>query len=117
MSSPRTSVVVLSYRPGNWLEACLASVVDQADEVIVVDNGSEGSAASAIAKEAGAVVVRSGSNLGFAGGVNLGLAQARGEIVALLNDDAVAGPGWLAAAEKVLADPTVAAVTPKVLLA
>ena len=34
----------------------------------------------------------------------------------MLNDDAVAGPGWIEAAGAALADPTVAAVTPKVVL-
>jgi GT2 family glycosyltransferase len=111
-----SSVVVVSHRPGSWLAECLASVLPQASEVVVVDNGSSDATASAIARQAGAVIVRSPRNLGFAGGVNLGLRHAKGAIVALLNDDAVAGPGWLDAARVVLTDPTVAAVTPKVLL-
>jgi len=113
---PSSSVVVVSHRPGDWLALCLASALPQASEVVVVDNGSPGEKASDIARKAGARVVRSSRNLGFAGGVNLGLHHAGGEIVALLNDDAVADPGWLVAAQAVLADPTVAAVTPKVLL-
>ncbi len=111
-----SSVIVVSHRPGSWLAECLASVVAQASEVIVVDNGSPGEEASAVARRAGAVVVRSPRNLGFAGGVNLGISRAGGEYVALLNDDAVAGPHWLEAARAVLADATVAAVTPKVVL-
>ena len=95
---------------------CLASVLPQASEVVVVDNGSSGGEAADIARRAGGIVIRSPRNLGFAGGVNLGLGHARGELVGLLNDDAVAGPGWLDTAEAVLADPTVAAVTPKVVL-
>jgi GT2 family glycosyltransferase len=111
-----TSVIVVSYRPATWLEECLASVLPQADEVILVDNGSDGQEASAVARRLGATPVRSPVNLGFAGGVHLGLAHARGEVVGLLNDDATAEPGWLASAGAVLADTTVAAVTPKVLL-
>jgi GT2 family glycosyltransferase len=110
------SVIVLSYRPGDWLAPCLASVVDQADQLIVVDNGSEGAAASHIAGTVGAEIVRLSRNRGFTGGFNAGLARARGDLVAVLNDDAVADPGWLEAAAKTLADPEVAAVTPKVLL-
>ena len=108
------SVIVLSYQPGEWLADCLASVVSQADEVILIDNGSDQAIASAIGRAAGAVVVRGPTNVGFAGGVNLGLVRARGDIVALLNDDAVAEPGWLASAEPLLADPSVAAVTPRI---
>jgi GT2 family glycosyltransferase len=111
-----SSVIVVSYRPGSWLVQCLASVMSEASEVIVVDNGSDGAEASAVARRMGAVVERSTRNLGFAGGVNLGLRRATGDYIALLNDDAVAGPGWLDAARHVLADETVAAVTPKVVL-
>lgn len=108
--------MVVSHRPGSWLAECLGSVVSQAAEVIVVDNGSTDAEASAVGRRLGATTVRAAHNLGFAAGVNLGLRHARGEIVALLNDDAVADPGWLDAAQSALADPTVAAVTPKVLL-
>jgi len=113
---PDASVVVVSYRPGDWLAPCLASAQGQAGEVVVVDNGSEEAQASAVASSAGAKVVRSPVNLGFAGGVALGLRHARGELIGLLNDDAVAGPNWIDSAAAVLADPTVAAVTPKVVL-
>lgn len=112
-----SSVVILSYRPGDWLAESVASVVDQADEVVVVDNGSRSAEASLIARRAGARVVRSERNLGFAGGVNLGVASSTGDILALLNDDAVAEPDWLARAEEVLSDPEVAAVGPKIRLA
>ena len=113
---PDVSVVVVSYRPGDWLAPCVASVLAQADEVVVVDNGSEGALASAVASSMGAQVVRSTANLGFSGGVDLGLRRAQGQVVGLLNDDAVAGPNWIESARGVLADPAVAAVTPKVVL-
>lgn len=109
-----TSVVVVSYRPAGWLEPCLRSVSGQADQVILVDNGSEGSRASEIGRAAGAVVLRSPVNLGFAPAVNAGTLLAKGDLLALLNDDAVASPGWLASAEQALADPSVAAVGPKI---
>ncbi len=112
-----TSVVIVSYRPGDWLAPCVASVVDQADQVVVVDNGSDAESASDIARRAGAEVVRSTRNRGFAGGFNLGLRHVHNDVVAVLNDDATAGPGWLDVAKPLLEDPTVAAVTPKVLLA
>ena len=56
-------------------------------------------------------------NHGFADGVNAGVASARGDVIALLNDDAVAGPSWLACSERVLAAGDVAAVAPRILLA
>lgn len=108
-----SSVVVVSHRPGDWLGACLRSLAGQADEVIVVDNGSIGALASEIAESAGALVIRSPVNRGFAPAVNTGAARAKGDLLAILNDDAVAAPGWLAATERVLADPSVAAIGPK----
>jgi GT2 family glycosyltransferase len=111
------SAIVVSYRPGQWLAPCLASVADQADQVVLIDNGSDGAVASVIGRRAGVEVVRSPVNLGFAPAVNLGARSATGDVLALLNDDATAGPNWLAAATAVLADPSVAAVGPKVVLA
>jgi len=103
-------------RCGDWLEPCLGSVRDHVDQLVVVDNGSEGAEVSVLARRFGATVVRNGENQGFAGGVNRGIRQATGEVVALLNDDALAGGPWLDDAENALSDPSVAAVTPKVLL-
>ncbi len=110
----KTSVVVVSYRPGGWLADCLRSATMQADEVVLVDNGSSGALASAIGRDAGAVVLRSPANQGFAPAVNAGARRATGDILALLNDDAVASPGWLSSAAAVLADQQVAAVGPKI---
>ncbi len=113
---PDASVVIVSYRPGDWLAPCITSALPQADQVVVVDNGSSESEASEVAAALGAEVVRSPANVGFAGGVNLGLRRARGAVIGLLNDDAVAGTGWIETARSVLDDPEVAAVTPKVVL-
>ena len=109
-----TTAVVLSRSPGDWLEPCLVSIADQADTIVLVDNGSPAAEASEIGRRFGVRVVRSPVNLGFSGGVNLALREVRTDLVALLNDDAVAGPGWLGRAATVLRDPGIAAVTPKV---
>lgn len=107
----------MSYRPGEWLSPCLASVSGQADEVVLVDNGSFGAAASEIGRDAGVKVLRFETNTGFAPAADAGASASAGEILAFLNDDAVAGPGWLAAAAEALSDESVAAVGPKVVLA
>src|SRR4051812_22167432 len=117
MPDLKRTVVVVSYRPTHWLHRCLASVADQADQVVLVDNGSEGGQASEIGHQFGATVVVLPRNAGVAGGINAGIDSATGDLIALLNDDAVAEPGWLDAASKVLDERTVGAVTPKLLLA
>lgn len=109
-------MVVVSHQPGQWLARCLASVLGQADEVVVVDNGSADRLASRAASTLGARVVRSDVNRGFAGGVNLGLTQVTGDVIGLLNDDAFAAANWLDASRAALeAAADVAAVVPKLL--
>jgi GT2 family glycosyltransferase len=65
----------------------------------VVDNASsDDSAAIAerVAEEHDSVrLLRSPTNRGYAGAVNLALAEARGEHLAVLNMDVVVSPGWL----------------------
>jgi GT2 family glycosyltransferase len=85
--------------------------------VIVVDNGSTGGAAAAVGRAHGAQVVSLQENRGFAGGANAGIATAHGDVIALLNDDAIAGPSWLDGAARLLGRGDVAAVAPKLLLA
>jgi GT2 family glycosyltransferase len=113
----RSSVIIVSYRAHEWLSPSIASVMAQADEVIVVDNGSIANTVSAIAKENGASVVRLEANAGFPGGVNAGVTAATGDVIALLNDDAMADPGWIDSAIPMLTEPDVAAVSPKLLFA
>lgn len=107
----------MSYRPHRWLSACLESVADQCDELIVVDNGSAGGEVSLVAERHGARVVALDRNAGFPAGVNAGVQAATGDVVALLNDDAMADPGWLDSAVAALAGPSVAAVAPKLVFA
>jgi GT2 family glycosyltransferase len=92
------SVVIVNWNRKELLRACLQSLRSQAGapfETIVVDNGStDGS--PALAREFGAVVIQNDTNRGFCAANNQGIAAARGEFVALLNNDAEAEPGWLA---------------------
>ena len=57
-------------------------------EVIVVDNASKEGEASIISKKYPQVkVIRSDKNLGFAGGNNLGIKEAKGDYIFLINND------------------------------
>lgn len=99
-SWPLVSIVVVHYRGHGLLGPCLESVFAQEYrpfEVILVSNGcQDGSIEAAAALFPAVRLIRAPRNLGFAGGANVGAAQARGELVAFLNDDAVVDPGWLA---------------------
>jgi len=45
-------------------------------------------------------LLRAGRNLGFAGGNNLGIRKAQGDIIVLLNDDTEVAPDWLSVARR-----------------
>ncbi len=93
-----TSIVIPCHDNLLYTALCLESIrlhTSEAHEVIVVDNGCRDGTADWCADH-GAHVVRSPRNLGFAGGVNVGMAHARGDLVVVLNNDALATPGWLA---------------------
>jgi GT2 family glycosyltransferase len=102
-SSPRVSVVVLTYNGITFTQACLHSLEQFSDypnlEIICVDNDS-GDGTKEFLSAWGAErpqhkVILNNSNLGFAGGNNVGIAAARGEIVILLNNDTYVTAGWV----------------------
>lgn len=74
------------------LEASLARTAGPSELVIVVNRASEGARERLRSSRADAVLIYPGKNLGFAAGVSAGLARARGEWIALVNDDCVVEP-------------------------
>jgi GT2 family glycosyltransferase len=115
-------VVVVNYRGAPDTIECLAGFDDvdwPADrlELIVVDNASGDGSADQIRRACPtAVVIESPENTGFAGGCNLGVEQASGEFVGLINNDARPDARWVGAAvEAFETQPTVASVASKVL--
>jgi GT2 family glycosyltransferase len=91
--------VVVNWNGGDETQAALASLSGL--EVICVDNGStDGSDASVAERFPDVELIRTGLNLGFSGGHNIGIRRAldRGaDWVLLLNNDAVADAGLPAA--------------------
>jgi GT2 family glycosyltransferase len=114
------SVVVVNLNRRELLRKCLESLLAQTDaelEVIVVDNGStDGSAACVDTEFPGIRLIRNRDNKGFCAANNQGIAIARGEFVALLNNDAEADAGWLAAMVKVAGEKPVGMVACKILV-
>lgn len=65
-------------------------------EVIIVDNGSKDRSIEISERHPlKPVLLRLANNLGFAKAVNIGLERAKGELVALLNNDANSDENWL----------------------
>jgi GT2 family glycosyltransferase len=101
--SPLISCIVVNWNRRELLRACLESLAHQdypSFEVIVVDNGStDGSPHLVQQALAGCSVrlIRNATNRGFCAANNQGIASARGEFIALLNNDAEADPQFLSA--------------------
>jgi len=120
---PRVSVIVVNWNRRDLLRACLESLVAQTCpdlEVVVVDNGSsDGSADMAEAEFVGRLslkVVRSPVNLGFCAGNNRGIEASRGDLIALLNNDATAEPEWAAQLAPAFRRPEIGMAASKILV-
>jgi len=116
------SVVLVNYRGADDTITCLRAFDDvdwpgERLELIVVDNDSgDDSAARIRAALPSVTVIDAGSNTGFAGGCNLGVARATGQYVAFINNDARPHAQWVSEAVAVFeADPSVGSVASKVL--
>lgn len=98
---PIVSVIVLGWNGREYLEDCLASVLDQefdvrSYEVVYVDNGSrDGSAAFVSERFPDVKVVALDRNHGFAEGNNIAVGHTSGEFVVFLNQDTVVHRAWL----------------------
>lgn len=115
------SVIIPNWNGTTLLPGCLNSLRTQTHpdyEVILVDNASTDDSVEMIRREYPEVrVLELARNLGLTGGVNAGIAIARGEIIALLNNDAEASPAWLTELEAALArHPEAGSVASKMLL-
>lgn len=117
MSEPWVSVVIPTCNRARLLDGVLASLGRQAAappfEVVVVDDGSTDDTAAVVARHlaAGLPVRRVHQpNAGLNAARNRGAADARGAILCYLDDDALAGPGWVrAVADTFAAHPDAAA--------
>jgi GT2 family glycosyltransferase len=102
-AEPAASIVMVTLDNEVFLRMSLASLLADDGgppiEVIVVDNGSRDGTADFLRRLASddprVRVVLNEGNAGFARGCNQGLAIARGDLLVLLNDDALVPPGWL----------------------
>lgn len=86
------SIIIVSYNTSELLKNCLNSVFEKTHgvnfEVIVVDNDSKDDSCAMLERDFPQVkLIQSGENLGFGRGNNLGIENAKGKYVFLLNPD------------------------------
>ncbi len=114
MGDPSISIIIRARNEAASLPRCLELVRGQKHhgqraEIVLVDNGSaDGSAALALEYGARVVSLPAGA-FTFGGALNLGAANAHGEILVALSAHAfLADPGWLDRLARTLSDPMVA---------
>lgn len=105
------SVIIPHFNQPEELRRCLVSLTGQVVrghgvELIVVDNGSTGMPAAVVADFPGVRLVQELIK-GPGPARNHGVTQARGAILAFIDSDCVAAPGWLQAIANRFADPAV----------
>jgi len=121
VSAPGVAAILVNYNAGGELARALRSIADEmaghAWEAIVVDNAStDGSAASVDAFAPTVRLLRNAANVGFARGVNQGLAASTAPLVLIMNPDCRLVAGAVATLRGILdARPDCAIAGPRIL--
>lgn len=93
----KISILIINYNTQELTLRCVKSLFATTTlplEVIVIDNGSKKFEESSFI-QCGVTVIRNRKNLGFAGGVNSGINNATGDLIILMNSDAIATEGMV----------------------
>ena len=122
-SEPLMSVITVDYNgfedTCELIESLLEHIKSVTFEIIVVDNASKKNEAELLKQKYPQIVaLRSDENLGFSGGNNLGISHAKGDFLFFLNNDTfVRTDGFRSLIDEMLNNPSIAAVSPKILFA
>ncbi|MFZ2206605.1 MAG: glycosyltransferase family 2 protein [Microgenomates group bacterium] len=88
MKVPLCSIIILNYHTDEMTFRLVDKLRDDEFEIILVDNSSSENLKARVASLHHVLYTNPGANLGFAGGVNFGIKQSKGEWIMLLNSDA-----------------------------
>ena len=97
----KASVIIPNLNGAGWLRDSIESIWAQTEqdfELIVIDNGSTDESleiARSYCDNPRYHLIENSENTGFSHAVNQGIAMAKGEYMALFNNDAFAEPNWL----------------------
>lgn len=119
----KASIAVCTYNRAEHLRMCLPSLLKQEAEfdfeIIVIDNRSTDTTkkdVESIMYPGGRLKYVFESRQGLSNARNRALSEANGEIVAFIDDDAIAEPGWISALVNAFQRPGVAAVGGKIVI-
>jgi N-acetylglucosaminyl-diphospho-decaprenol L-rhamnosyltransferase len=92
----RCSAIVVTYNSAETIGGCLEALAQEDCEIVVVDNASQDETVRRVEEFVAWHELRllaNDRNLGFAAAVNQGARAATGDVLLLLNPDAIAEPG------------------------
>ena len=96
---PLISIIIVNYNSDDLLTNCVASIFKskyENFEVVVVDNDSNDNSHIKCKEKFPKIhLIESGKNLGYCEGNNLGMKQAKGTFIVILNPDTIVEPDWL----------------------
>ncbi len=85
------TVIIVNYNAGQFLVECIASILTQVRQIIIVDNASDDNSLALceqqFPQEAKLTIIRNAENLGFATACNIGIKQAKTKQLLFLNPD------------------------------
>ena len=92
------SIIILNYNTGNLLIDCVSSIIKSElkdFEIILVDNCSSDNSHLVCKKKFDMIkLIENKENLGYCEGNNVGLREARGEFIMILNPDTTVTSNW-----------------------
>lgn len=117
--SARVAAVIVNYNAGDYLIECVRSLRDaDVEHIVVADNdSSDGSLAELRAADPETLVVETGGNFGYGGGVNRGVVAVPDgpDVLLVCNPDLVIEPPAVKAMVDALdADPALGMVGPRI---
>ena len=99
VSHQLVSIIILNYNADQLLLDCVESIMKtnyDNFEIIVVDNASvDGSHIKCKEKFEKIRLIENEKNLGYCGGNNVGIQDAKGDFIVILNPDTTVEPDWL----------------------
>jgi len=97
--NPLVSIIILNYNAGELLMNCVQSVLKSNYsnfEIILVDNNStDNSHIECKNKNKGIKLIENNKNFGYCEGNNIGIRQASGKFIVILNPDTIVEENWL----------------------
>ena len=97
--NPLVSVIVLNYNAGELLLNCIESIKKSAYknlEIIVVDNiSTDKSQETCKEKYPDITLIQNNENFGYCEGNNIGIREAKGDYIIILNPDTIVESNWV----------------------